>query len=966
MEKMTLGLFISNRRKNLGLSQKEIADFLAVSIPTVSKWEKDERIPDLSLFSGLAKILKVDLDSLINFKEENNNNYDLENEFNIDNFSKYFAAIRKLSGYTLITLAEKLDISYQTISKWERSESVPNIFVLKKCAEIFNVSLIELYYGKSFNFNNQLIENKKTNKKNYTFLYLIPTLIGCLIIFIGAFIAFNNANNNDNSESISNNINLENSSLISGSENISSEIYEKFDFEEVIANLSFEDKSFSYDGNLHSIYVNGEVPNGVSISYENNDHIQEGEYEVVATIKNEISSYDMSITMKATLNIIKDGKYHDVLFELLDGTYEKQVIENNKSINLFPTASKKVGYSFDKWVNKNNNETINDSTNIVNDTNIIASYVPNKYKVKYYYGEQLIKEEDATYDSNYTFLSPYINENEELLITLIVNNEEIEPGTTQVFKYSNDIVVNTTFVPTSGEFQYEISNGNKKLVKYIGNKSSVIIPSGVNTICTSAFLNNESVQNVIIPSSVATIESQAFVGLDNLKTIKIPSSVLYITGSIASFCPQVVIYCEATSKPNSWVDNWKNWNIPVYWGVSEVTFVNLNGIDYVIENNQATISKIIKEKEEFTIPNIINIKGKDYIVKTIGSYSFSFTKNILKVTLNDNIEDIKMSAFESCENLKELLLSKNLINIERSAFYKCQNLINLSIPSKVTSIDVTAFGECINIENFSVDKDNRVYDSRNDCNAIIETKTNTLFKGCKNTILPNDIVKIGDYAFSYCINLLEITFPSNIKEIGRCAFMDSGIINLTIPGTIETIDENAFYHCLNLGSVKVESGVKKIKTYAFGCCFSLYSAIISNGVEVIEKNIFDQCSYLQMLEVPITKEVYDSKAGLGYYFDEKYCLNDGSNLSMCLDYIKINGGVIKNETFSKLSGVKHIIIGSDVEAIDGIYLPSSGKSCLYFECAKGEEPSSYDPGDAFEVYYKDEWYFDSNGFIKIK
>ena len=51
---------------------------------------------------------------------------------------------------------------------------------------------------------------------------------------------------------------------------------------------------------------------------------------------------------------------------------------------------------------------------------------------------------------------------------------------------------------------------------------------------------------------------------------------------------------------------------------------------------------------------------------------------------------------------------------------------------------------------------NPVYDSRNNCNAIIETATNTLHSGCKTTIIPNSVTSIGAWAFMYCSGLKDV------------------------------------------------------------------------------------------------------------------------------------------------------------------------------------------------------------------
>ena len=165
MSVQDFGNYISTRRKELGLSQKDVADFLSVSIPTISKYENGLLYPDLSLIGSLAKILKVDLISLVNYESKLNNNYDIENEFDINSFSNYFKSLRKMNNYTLNSLADKLDTRYQTISKWETNESLPSIEQLIKCSELFNVPLYELYYGKKLDIKKEVIIKEKESIK---------------------------------------------------------------------------------------------------------------------------------------------------------------------------------------------------------------------------------------------------------------------------------------------------------------------------------------------------------------------------------------------------------------------------------------------------------------------------------------------------------------------------------------------------------------------------------------------------------------------------------------------------------------------------------------------------------------------------------------------------------------------------------------------------------------------------------
>ena len=83
-----------------------------------------------------------------------------------------------------------------------------------------------------------------------------------------------------------------------------------------------------------------------------------------------------------------------------------------------------------------------------------------------------------------------------------------------------------------------------------------------------------------------------------------------------------------------------------------------------------------------------------------------------------------------------------------------------------------------------------VYDSRNNCNAIIETKSNTLIAGCASTIIPNSVTSIGKQAFWGCKSLTSITIPSSVTSIGDMAFCCcSSLTSITIPTHITNIDE---------------------------------------------------------------------------------------------------------------------------------------------------------------------------------
>ena len=104
----------------------------------------------------------------------------------------------------------------------------------------------------------------------------------------------------------------------------------------------------------------------------------------------------------------------------------------------------------------------------------------------------------------------------------------------------------------------------------------------------------------------------------------------------------------------------------------------------------------------------------------------------------------------------------SVTSIGVAAFSNCTHLTSVTIPNSVTSIGDYAFDECRGLTSIKVESGNSVYDSRENCNAIIETATNKLISGCKNTTIPNSVTDIGSYAFDYCTGLTSVTIPNSV------------------------------------------------------------------------------------------------------------------------------------------------------------------------------------------------------------
>ena len=203
-------------------------------------------------------------------------------------------------------------------------------------------------------------------------------------------------------------------------------------------------------------------------------------------------------------------------------------------------------------------------------------------------------------------------------------------------------------------------------------------------------------------------------------------------------------------------------------------------------------------------------------------------------------------AFVWCNKLISLTIPNSVTSIGEEAFRLCTRLRSVTIPSSVTSIGQYLFYGCDALSSIFVESGNPVYDSRNNCNAIIKKSSNTLIEGCKNTVVPSSVTSIGDFAFYGCRGLTSLTIPEGVTSIGNAAFYEcKNLESITIPEGVTSIGGSAFHNCSKLTSVSIPEGVTSIKGATFLGCDNLTSLTIPSSVTSIGDEAIAGCGMLK-------------------------------------------------------------------------------------------------------------------------
>ena len=410
---------------------------------------------------------------------------------------------------------------------------------------------------------------------------------------------------------------------------------------------------------------------------------------------------------------------------------------------------------------------------------------------------------------------------------------------------------------------------------------------------------NTSITELTLPN-VTSIGDHAFEGCDHLKTVtfKKPATIGFsafakIKGYYDKEVPNQGVkryYVNTTVNYPGSLSNWSTYNYEYSpslvvkcddgscgWCGDE--FGDRTSSNYY--ENASCLYWILDKDKNLTIDCL----QQDIVLDNY------FSEQIIK-TSNWNKTDV------------ETLTLKRVYGFARNCFQNYPNLTAVNISSFVNYIDLfpqgsvnielywsNSFSGCTALTSIIVDENNEKYDSRNDCNAIIETASNELLVGCKNTSFPASVKSIGQFAFSGCTGLTSLAIPASVEYIGYGAFSDCpnietiivdennpqydsrnecnaiihkaskmlvvGCKNTSIPETVKYIDDYAFKGCTGLTSVIIPKLVEYIGISAFEGCKNLPSVTLPASMDLIGNRAFKDCSHLETLYFNGSKKQWD-------------------------------------------------------------------------------------------------------------
>lgn len=338
------------------------------------------------------------------------------------------------------------------------------------------------------------------------------------------------------------------------------------------------------------------------------------------------------------------------------------------------------------------------------------------------------------------------------------------------------------------------------------------IPESIIAIADGAFSGCATLKTVIVPNTVRIMGYGAFAGCTAIESMQLPfvgDRRVMADGSVDGMSE-----ADATAREKI------NGRLAYLFGESAVptTIRSITLTDCETLEAEALIN--CSSLTSLTLPNsLLHIKDG----------ALFGCSGIKEIELSDELVSIGKAAFASCASLETITLPDKVSSVGETAFFGCISLTKVSLGASVNSLGEGVFYSCPSIEELTVFADNAKYYSESNC--IVEQDGKKLVVGCKNSVIPSDILVVGVGAFRNCNGLRSVVFPEGLIKIEEYAFENCiGLTEIHFPSSLQTVGSYAFAECTGIVTVKSISDISYGQS-VFKNCISMQS----DGMPIIDR-----------------------------------------------------------------------------------------------------------------------------------
>lgn len=397
------------------------------------------------------------------------------------------------------------------------------------------------------------------------------------------------------------------------------------------------------------------------------------------------------------------------------------------------------------------------------------------------------------------------------------------------------------------EYSVRYTIDGKRLLKAPEDIKNYNVKEGTLVICDKAFANT-SLTSITIVEGTEIIGNSCFRYCQDLISIMLPSSLKEIDGCCFSHCTKLTSFFIPK--------NVEKIGLQIFTGCNCLSSVVVDGnnkyydsrdnCNAIIESNSNTLyiaCSFSNIPEDVTIIGEASFNYCEEIttmiipgsVEKIGSQAFCGCKKLNKVVFQEGVKDIGHYAFMDVHSLKTIALPKSLKTIGEGAFEGC-NIDTIFIPEGVEMICGNPF-KGNNPKHIFVSENNRFYDSRNNCNAVIQSQSNVLITGSCSTVIPSSVMMIGEFAFYGCTGLTSIIIPEGVKRLAHNAFAHCEGYHYSNEHSL--FNEFEIEQCEGLTSISIPNSIERACGFVFGSATNLKILIPKGTKDKFEKIFLD-------------------------------------------------------------------------------------------------------------------------------